>query len=251
MSGADPDLSRRRFVVCIDEIKQNFVFGATFEGRYARTVTLSDGTTRTIELTPTIRDGRPVVELKDTGGCTYMGLNGTTTNGSLMIQIRDLDAMAREARLNPPDSPTLPPETSLLSRPELVPPGFTHGIEIFNDNATPMEFVTFVLASSLGLSLRDANRTMLEIHTRGGALLATPSLAEAQRIAALITAEAARQGHPLMCRPVSNQSVCSEAIAAAVSGCVDHPVEEIRPIGICREIVGGLEKTIFCEDVDQ
>ena len=206
MSGANTDPSARRFVVCIDEIRQNFVFGDTFQGRYSTTVTLSDGSTRTIELTPMIRDGRAVVELKDTGGCTEMGRNGTTTNGKLMVQIRELEAMPREARPNLPNSPTLPPETSLLSRPEFVPPGFTHGVEILNDNATPMEFVTFVLASSMGLSLRDANRTMLEIHTRGGALLATPSLAEAERIAAQITAEAARHGHPLVCRPVGCQS---------------------------------------------
>jgi ATP-dependent Clp protease adapter protein ClpS len=206
MSGADPDPSRRRFVVCIDEIKQNFVFGATFEGRYATTVTLSDGTTRTIELTPMMHAGRVVVELKDTGGCTYMGLNGTTTNGKLMVQIRDLDAMRLESRGDPLGSPVLPPETSLLNLPEFVPAGFAHGIELLNDNCTPMEFVTLVLASNLGLNLKEANRIMLEIHTRGGALLATSSLAEAQRIAAQISAEAARHGHPLMCRPVSSQS---------------------------------------------
>ncbi len=50
---SDPiDLSKKRFVVCIDEIQQNFVFGDEFSGRYAKTVTLSNGTTRTIELTP-------------------------------------------------------------------------------------------------------------------------------------------------------------------------------------------------------
>ena len=68
MDGENSDLSKRRFIVCIDEIQQNFVFGAEFEGRYSTTVTLSDGTTRTIELTPVIRDGRPVVEFKDSGG---------------------------------------------------------------------------------------------------------------------------------------------------------------------------------------
>jgi ATP-dependent Clp protease adaptor protein ClpS len=55
-------------------------------------------------------------------------------------------------------------------------------------------------------NLEDSDRTMLQIHTRGGALLPTSSLAEAQRIAEKITAEAARHGHPLVCRPVSNQS---------------------------------------------
>jgi ATP-dependent Clp protease adapter protein ClpS len=206
MDGENSDLSKRRFIVCIDEIQQNFVFGAEFEGRYSTTVTLSDGTTRTIELTPVIRDGRPVVEFKDSGGCTYMGLNGTTTNGKLMVQIRDLDAMLSESRLDLPGSPVLPRETSLITIPEFVPAGFTQGIEILNDNTTPMEFVTSVLGSSLGLSPEDSNRTMLQIHTRGGALLATTSLAEAQRIAAQITTEAARHGHPLVCRPVSRQS---------------------------------------------
>lgn len=206
MDGADPDLSKRRFLVCIDEIQQNFVFGDEFTGQYSKTVTLSDGTTRTIELTPMIRDGNPVVEFKDTGGCTYMGLNGTTTNGRLMVQIRDLDALASEPRPTPSISPVLPPETSLIDAPEFVPPGFTQGIEILNDNLTPMEFVTSVLAAHLGLTPENAHRTMLQIHSEGGALLATPSLDEARRIAALITAEAAKCGHPLACRAVSIQS---------------------------------------------
>ena len=160
MDGENIDLSKRRFIVCIDEIQQNFVFGAEFEGRY----------------------------------------------GKLMVQIRDLDAMLSESRLDLPGSPVLPRETSLITVPEFVPAGFTQGIEILNDNTTPMEFVTSALGFSLGLSPEDSNRTMLQIHTRGGALLATPSLADAQRVAAQITAEAARHGHPLVCRPVSRQS---------------------------------------------
>lgn len=206
MKDENIDLSKKRFIICIDEIQQNFVFGAEFEGRYTTTVTLSDGTTRVIELTPMTRGGRPVVELKDTGGCTYMGLNGTTTNGKLMIQIRDLDAMLSESRPDLAVSPVLPRETSLIALSEFVPPGFMHGLEILNDNTTPMEFVTSVLGSCVGLNPEDSNRTMLQIHTRGGALLPTPSLAEAQRIAAQIMAEAARSGHPLVCRPVSSQS---------------------------------------------
>ena len=51
----------------------------------------------TIELTPMIHDGKPVVEFKHTGFVSYMGLNGTTTNGTLMVQIRDVDSY--EARL--------------------------------------------------------------------------------------------------------------------------------------------------------
>jgi ATP-dependent Clp protease adapter protein ClpS len=44
---------------------------------------------------------------------------------------------------------------------------------------------------------------MVQIHRRGGALIPTPSLADAQQIAAQITAEASKQGYPLVCRPVS------------------------------------------------
>ena len=85
------DLTHRHFLVSLDEIRKNYVFGDEFQGRYAKSVPLSDGTTRRIELTPMLHDGMQVVELKDTGGRTYMGLNGTTTNGQLMIQVRDVD----------------------------------------------------------------------------------------------------------------------------------------------------------------
>ena len=132
-----------------------------------------------------------------------MGLNGTTTNGKLMVQIRDLDARLSKSPPDLPASPVLPRETSLITLPEFVPPGFTQGIEILNDNTTPMQFVTAVLGSCLGSSPEDSNRMMLQIHTRGGALLPTPSLVEAQRIAAQITAEAAKQGYPLVCRAVT------------------------------------------------
>lgn len=94
------DLSHRKFLVSIDEVKQNFVFGETFSGSYHKTVRLSDGATRTIDLTPTVHQGMQLVELDDTGFVTYMGLNGATTNGHLMIQVRDLaanDEMMRRA----------------------------------------------------------------------------------------------------------------------------------------------------------
>lgn len=37
--------------------------------------------------------GMRVVEFKDNRGVSYMGLNGATTNGTLTMQIRDLDSM--------------------------------------------------------------------------------------------------------------------------------------------------------------
>jgi hypothetical protein len=92
------DLAHKHFIVSVDEIRKNFVYADEFDGRYSRTVTLSDGTTRTIELIPMLHDGMQVVEFKDTGGHTYMGLNGTTTNGKLMVQVRDLDAMRAQLK---------------------------------------------------------------------------------------------------------------------------------------------------------
>jgi hypothetical protein len=83
-------VKEKEFVVCLDEIRQNFVFGDHFLGSYIRTVTMSDGSTRRIKLTPMIHNDRQVVELDDGGQVTYMGLNGTATNGNLMIQLREV-----------------------------------------------------------------------------------------------------------------------------------------------------------------
>ena len=96
--GEATDLSKRKFMVSIDEIKQSFVFADEFAGSYSRTVTMSDGSIRKIELTPMIHKGMHVVAFKDTGGLTYMGLNGTTTNGKLMVQVRDVNEMHRQLK---------------------------------------------------------------------------------------------------------------------------------------------------------
>ena len=85
----------QEFIVCLDEIRQNFVFGERFVGSHTKTVTMSDGSMRTIKLTPTIHEGRPVVELNDTGHISYMGLNGTTRNGNLMVQLREIPESLR------------------------------------------------------------------------------------------------------------------------------------------------------------
>ena len=199
--GADP--SKKQFVVFIDEIQQNFADGDQFSDRYTRTVTLSDGSVRTIELTPMMRHGKLVVELKDTGGRNYMRLDhgvSVMINGNLQVKVFDLDAGKKTAQLQ---SPILPHDTSLITRPDFVREGFTQGIEIFNDDTTPMGFVTSILCSTLGFDPEGAQRTMLHIHLRGGALLPTSSLTEAERLATEITAAATKEGYPLLCRPVS------------------------------------------------
>lgn len=90
----DPDMSKREFSVSIDEVKENFVFADSFTGSYSKSITMSDGSVREITLTPMVHRGMQVVEFRDTGGRTYMGLNGTTTNGKLMVQVTDTAASA-------------------------------------------------------------------------------------------------------------------------------------------------------------
>lgn len=95
-SPSDP--SSLEFMVSVDEVQQNFVFAETFTGTYQRDVVMSDGSVRSIELTPMIHEGKAVVEFKDNGGRTYMGLNGTTTNGRLMVQVRDVAASIESSK---------------------------------------------------------------------------------------------------------------------------------------------------------
>lgn len=99
------DMSQKKFLVSIDEVRKNFVFGDEFSGSYKKSLILSDGSQRDIELIPMIHNGKQVVEFKDTGGYTYMSLNGTTTNGTLMVQLADLDSMNQQLEAegwNPP-----------------------------------------------------------------------------------------------------------------------------------------------------
>jgi ATP-dependent Clp protease adapter protein ClpS len=99
-------------------------------------------------------------------------------------------------------SPLFPPETSLLRLARFAPPGFTCGLEILNDDRTPMAFVVSVLRHNVGLSEIAAIRTMLEIHKKGGMLLPMPSSEEANRVAEVVTAAALVNNHPLVCRAV-------------------------------------------------
>lgn len=90
-SDAANEMSRRPFQVSIYEIRQNFVLGEQFTGVYKRTVTLSDGTSCVIELTPTIYDGRKLVKAQFPGDYyNYIGLNGSVQRGDLMVQLWDL-----------------------------------------------------------------------------------------------------------------------------------------------------------------
>jgi ATP-dependent Clp protease adapter protein ClpS/Zn-dependent protease len=102
----------------------------------------------------------------------------------------------------PTSSRVLPPETRLLTLSEFVPDQFVVGVEILNDNATPMEFVVEVLARYLGLDRDKAIDVVLAIHHKGGILLPLSSLAAAETVAGGITRDAREKGLSLVCRAV-------------------------------------------------
>jgi hypothetical protein len=95
---ATPDVTHKIIAVSVDEVKKNFVFFEEFAGAYKGTFTLSDGSSRTIQLTPMLHDGKQVVELNDTGHVTYMSLNGVTRNGNLMVQLHDVAELHRQLK---------------------------------------------------------------------------------------------------------------------------------------------------------
>jgi ATP-dependent Clp protease adapter protein ClpS len=110
---------------------------------------------------------------------------------------------ARGASTPPISSTVFPPETSLIAVGGFSPPGFEWGIEILNDDRTPMLFVVSILQDTMGMTEKNAVRVMLDIHQKGGVLLPTSTPEEANRIADLIVSEARAKDHPLVCRAVS------------------------------------------------
>lgn len=150
------DLSKKEFVVSIDEIRQNLAFGEPFVGHYYKTVTMSDGSIRRIELTPMIHRGAQVVEFKDGSFINYMGLNGTDTHGTLMVQLRDVDTMYAEAKgegwpFSPPGGGKYPipirpilPVNVVFQR---VPDGQSDAMTITNESGQPMDLFAAVFNS--------------------------------------------------------------------------------------------------------
>ena len=75
------DPSTMHYVVSIDEVKTNFAYGKPFRDHFAQTVSLSDGTSHEIELTPTMYEGKQSIEYKDNDKVSYQGLNWTSREG--------------------------------------------------------------------------------------------------------------------------------------------------------------------------
>jgi ATP-dependent Clp protease adapter protein ClpS len=100
-------------------------------------------------------------------------------------------------------SPVFDPATGLLDIEGFAPAGFRHGIEILNDDTTPMAFVVDMLHRHAGLDTQAAADAMLAIHQRGGLLLPLQDRAAADAVAAAILREARAQRRQLVCRAVS------------------------------------------------
>jgi hypothetical protein len=95
--------SNQPYFVSLSEIKQNFVFADSFSGSYTRSVRMSDGSTRRITLRPVTKNGVQLVELTDSSPTavtqSFMGPNGTTTDGKLVIDVKSRADLLAQMKL--------------------------------------------------------------------------------------------------------------------------------------------------------
>ena len=105
-----------------------------------------------------------------------------------------------------PNAPTqsvlFPPETSLHRMDKFANAEFVTGIEILNDDLTPMEFVVGVLVQHLQIERESAIHMMLGIHGNGGLLIPLEGREHSEAVAAAMTSAARESGHPFICRAV-------------------------------------------------
>jgi ATP-dependent Clp protease adapter protein ClpS/Zn-dependent protease len=106
---------------------------------------------------------------------------------------------------SPAASRVFPEGTRLLDIKDLVPKNFAVGVEILNDNATPMQLVVAMLVAHLGMKQEEAIALMIAIHSKGGALISLPTIEKAEQIAKAISEDARRHGYNLICSAVDAQ----------------------------------------------
>lgn len=85
---------------------------------------------------------------------------------------------------------------SINTEPDCI----AHGVELLNDDETPMNFVVETLELYLRLDRPTAVRTMLAIHTGGRAVVAVASKADAVRLSRAISNRARHHKFPFVCR---------------------------------------------------
>ncbi len=135
----------------------------------------------------------------------YKGTNGLASDG-YQLWVVFIYALKRGKRpAYPPKSAsrTFPPDTSLLTLDGFTPANFSVGVEILNDDTTPMEFVVNTLTQHLQISREDAFKMMLEIHGKGGVIVPLEDMKSAVSIAHRIAEEVQAHHHRLVCRAVN------------------------------------------------
>jgi ATP-dependent Clp protease adapter protein ClpS len=136
--------------------------------------------------------------------------NGLATDGYVLWRLfLHVRGKGPHPMLAATPSRVFPPETHLYSMRELVPDGFIVGVEILNDNTTPMDLVVAVLMTHLRLEREKAIHLMLAIHQKGGVLLPLTDLEEAKTVADGIARDAHERGHNLICRAVDTRQLSS------------------------------------------
>lgn len=99
-------------------------------------------------------------------------------------------------------SPVFHPDTRLTTIDGMIPPDFEVGVEILDDDRTPMEFVVAVLESHLRLDHESAVAATMRIHKHGGQLFPLVDRIRAEEVASGVMQDARHLGHPLQCRAV-------------------------------------------------
>jgi ATP-dependent Clp protease adapter protein ClpS len=145
---------------------------------------------------------------------------GRPSDGQVLLQLaidrwhgRTVFGAGLPAMNSKAESPVFPPETSLLSVPALLPAGFTQGVEILNDSHTPMLFVMDVLQRHFSYDPQQAFVEVVGIHNRGGLLLPTATLEDAERAATAVAADGKAAGHRFVCRAVSIRPLTAPVVS--------------------------------------
>lgn len=102
---------------------------------------------------------------------------------------------ATAAPLAIPDSPFPAIGVSDLSE-------FRHGLELQNDEQTPIEFVVQELRTHAGLSAGDAAVAAALCHSQGGVVVSLAGNEQAAAAARAVASSAAAAGYPLRCRAI-------------------------------------------------
>lgn len=100
-------------------------------------------------------------------------------------------------------TPSIPDGFAFPSLPTADGRAFEHGVELRNNEVTPMAFVLNILQEEAGLAHREAAVAVALCHETGGAIVPMPSREQAADAAARIATRADREGWPLRSRAVS------------------------------------------------